>query len=108
MRGDSDDDEPLFERTVLAKTKRDVDYVSAVCIATLPSTLRLADAEFDALSRDLEIEEHAAARKHETRVHHPVHEYKQRAAGVGAHLWLHRSLLKVRCVLAPLVVSVRV
>ena len=46
---DSDeDDEPLFERTVLVKTKRDVDYVSAVCIATLPSTLRLADAEFDA------------------------------------------------------------
>eukprot|EP01045_Picozoa_sp_COSAG04_P006166 COSAG04_NODE_299_length_17462_cov_3.686057_10_plen_1145_part_00 len=45
---DSDDDEPLFERTVLVKTKGDVDYVSAVCIATLPSTLRLADAEFDA------------------------------------------------------------
>ena len=46
---------------------------------------RALDAEFDALSRDLEIEEHAAARKHETRVHHPAHEYKQRAAGVGAH-----------------------
>ena len=43
------------------------------------------DAEFDALSRDLEIEEHAPAHKHETRVHHPAHEYKQRAAGVGAY-----------------------
>ena len=46
---------------------------------------RALDAEVDALSHDLEIEEHALARKHEARLHHPVHEYTQRAAGVVAH-----------------------
>ena len=45
---DSEDEEPIFESTILAKTRRDPDYLSVTCIAIAPNTLQLDDDEFDA------------------------------------------------------------